>query len=90
MHRGSLDRALGGIAIDGQQVPAAGAEVHAQGARIGRVTSAASAPALDRPLALAILKRDSLTPGTRVEILHDTCRLSGEVVRLPLRKGELR
>ena len=84
MHRGSLDRSLGGIAVDGQEVPAADAEVHAQGARIGRVTSAVRSPALGRPLALAILKRDFLHPGTPVEILHGADRLRGEVVRLPL------
>jgi folate-binding Fe-S cluster repair protein YgfZ len=85
-HRGSLDRSLGGVAIDGQEVPAPGAEVQALGARIGRVTSAVKSPALDAPLALAILKRNFLVPGTKIEILHDTGRLCGEVVCLPLPK----
>ncbi len=87
-HRGNLDRSLGGVAVDGQQVPATGAEVRAGDARIGRVTSAVSSPALGRPLAIAILKKEFLIPGTKVGILHDAGSLRGEVVCLPLRSGE--
>jgi folate-binding protein YgfZ len=87
MHRGSLDRALGGVAIDGEQVPARGAEVQAQGVQVGRVTSAVSSPALGRPLALAILKKDFLAAGTSVQIPHGAGRLAGEAVRLPIRSG---
>jgi folate-binding protein YgfZ len=89
MHRGSLDRALGGVAIDGEQVPESGAEIHARGVRIGRVTSAVRSPALGKPLALAILKKDFLAAGTTVEIPHGTGRLAGEAVSLPVRSRVL-
>jgi glycine cleavage system aminomethyltransferase T len=53
------------------------------------VTSAVRSPALGKPLALAILKKDFLAAGTTVEIPHGTGRLAGEAVSLPVRSRVL-
>ena len=85
IHRGHLDRSLGGIAIDYSMLPSHGAEVRAQGAKIGTVTSAAHSPQLEKPLALAVLKLPYLEPGTPVEIDYGDGFRPGRVVSLPVK-----
>jgi folate-binding protein YgfZ len=83
-HRGHLDRKLAGVAVESPAVPAAGAEVQSDHARIGSVTSAILSPRLSRPLALCILKTAYLKPGTRVEVACGNSNCPAEVVALPL------
>ena len=82
--RGHLERRLAGISIEHDELPAAGAEVHAQGAKIGTVTSAIFSPSLKKPLALAVIKTAFLQPGTPVEVACGERKCRGEVVKLPL------
>jgi folate-binding protein YgfZ len=81
LHRGHgrVARKLAGLAFDGNEVPRAGAVVRAADRDIGHVTSATYSPALRRPIALASLHRDFLTPGTIVSV--DSVR--AEVRELP-------
>lgn len=83
-HRGHLDRKLAGVAVESQAIPAAGAEVLSDNAKIGTVTSAILSPRLGRPLALCILKTAYLKPGTRVEVACGNANCPAEVVALPL------
>ncbi len=83
-YRGHLDRKLGAVAIDHADAPAKGAKVMVSGALIGEVTSSIVSPALGRPLALAVLKSDFLSPGTKVEVAYENMSCPGEVVSLPL------
>ncbi len=85
-HRGHLDRGLGGIGIESVEIPQGRAQVFHAGVRIGRVTSAVVSPLLNQVLALAILKKDLLTPGTRVDVACDAGKYHGQIVALPLRR----
>ncbi len=83
-HRGRLDRGFGGIALGTSDPPPAGAEIRADGARIGEVTSATFSPALGSVLALGILKLEFLQPDQPVEVLDRDTAVPGRVVGLPL------
>jgi folate-binding protein YgfZ len=84
VHRGHLDRRLGGVALEMDRPPAAGTEVRSDGARAGEITSAIISPRLGKPLALAVLKTAFLNPGTPVEVAEGELTYPGEVVSLPL------
>jgi len=56
-------------------VPPNGAEVVADETSVGRVTSAAWSFRLERPIALAFVRRQHADPGTRVSV-----RLGGRAV----------
>jgi folate-binding protein YgfZ len=83
--RGNLDRRLGGISVQSEVPPARGAEVRAEGNKVGSVTSSAPSPRLGCPLALSILKTACLTEGTIVEIDMNGKAVPGRIVSLPLR-----
>jgi len=70
LHRGHgrVARKLVGLIVGGGPPVPAGATVRSADREIGRVTSAAMSPALDRPIALAYLHRDFLQPGTPVSV----------------------
>jgi aminomethyltransferase len=83
-YRGHLGRQLGAVVIQFDRPPAKGAEVRANGDRIGEVTSSIPSPRLGRPLALCILKSAYLSASTVVEVAYDDCYHTGEVLSLPL------
>ena len=70
LHRGHgrVAKRLVGIVLDGESVPPRDAAVRAGDRDIGRVTSGVLSPALERPIALAYVHRDFVTPGTEVTI----------------------
>jgi folate-binding protein YgfZ len=70
LHRGHgrVARKLVGLVLEGAVVPASGADVTIESRVIGHVTSSTRSPALERPIALAYLHRDFLTPGTAVSV----------------------
>ena len=84
VHRGHLDRRLGGVALKMERLPASGAEVLSNGARAGEITSAILSPRLGKALALAVLKTAFLKPGTPVEVTEGEKTYPGEVIALPL------
>jgi tRNA-modifying protein YgfZ len=81
LHRGHgrVVRKLVGLVVNASQAPAGGAIVRAGERDIGHVTSSAFSPALQRPIALAYVHRDFLTPGTIVSVDGD----GAEVTALP-------
>jgi folate-binding protein YgfZ len=81
MHRGHgrVARRLVGLALDGGDVPTAGAAVASGDRAIGQVTSATFSPALQRPIALAYVHRDFVAPGTPVQVGAS----NGHVAHLP-------
>jgi folate-binding protein YgfZ len=86
--RGHVNRLLTGLVLDGTDVPAAGAPVLADGGKaIGRITSAVRSFALERPIALAFVRREHSTPGTVVSVGTDRGPLRGRVTALPFRVG---
>ena len=70
LHRGHgrVARKLVGLVVDGDQPPASGAIVRSGDREIGHVTSSASSRALKKPIALAYVHRDFVTPGTAVSV----------------------
>lgn len=66
--RGHVNRILAGLRIPDGPVPASGAEVSAEGVRIGKITSAVRSPALGLIVALAYLRVTHTKPGTEVEV----------------------
>jgi folate-binding protein YgfZ len=66
--RGHVNRHLRGLVLEDAEVPAAGSEVVAGDAPIGAVTSAVRSLSLDRPIALAMIRRQHAEPGTTVGV----------------------
>lgn len=88
--RGHVNRRLTGLRMETGVVPTSGATVHAEGRDVGVVTSAVDSPALGRPIAMAYIRHELLSPGTRVEV-GDPERsgrvLTAEVTSLPFYGG---
>jgi folate-binding protein YgfZ len=79
--RGHVKRKLAGLAIDASEAPARGTLVSDEaGAAVGEITSAAMSPLSGKPVALAMLKRANVTPGSRLVVAGAGAR----VVELPV------
>jgi folate-binding protein YgfZ len=78
LHRGHgrVARRLVGLALDGTEAPAQGAAVSAGDRDVGRVTSAAFSPALQKPIALAYVHRDFVEAGTLLRVGAASARVS--------------
>lgn len=79
---GHVNQGLAGVRFDGDAVPAAKLELMQGDKPAGRVTSAAFSPELVVPLALAMVRRQSQPPGTRLESAAGPC----EIIDLPIHK----
>lgn len=64
--RGQVHRLLMGLAIEGDQVPAAGTKITEGAANVAEITSAAYSPALGTVVALAYVRSDRARPGTEL------------------------
>jgi aminomethyltransferase len=85
-YRGHVNRALSGLVIDGDRVPAHGAHVLADGKDVGRVTSAVRSPAIGKPIALAYVRREHFEPGTAVTVDDGGQSIGATVAALPFRE----
>jgi len=83
--RGHVNRHLRGLVLDGEVVPAAGSEVVAGDAVVGAVTSASHSFGLDRPIALALIRRTHAEPGTAVGVRAGERVVPATVSALPFR-----
>jgi folate-binding protein YgfZ len=77
---GHVNQRLVGVRFFGSDLPAGGMELTREGRIVGAVTSAAFSPKLDAPIALAMVRREANSPGTRLASAIGEC----EVVALPL------
>lgn len=82
-YRGHVNRALSGLVLDGDRVPAAGAAIVAGGGEVGRVTSAVRSFALGRPIALGYVRREHFAPGSAVQVQDGGGAIPARVVELP-------
>jgi folate-binding protein YgfZ len=82
-YRGHVNRALSGLAIEGDRVPERGARVVAQDKDIGRITSSTRSPALGRPIALGYVRREHFEPGSAVSVVDGAGALDARVHALP-------
>jgi folate-binding protein YgfZ len=81
--RGHVNRLLRGLVLEGDVVPPRGARVVAGEAEIGHVTSAAWSFGLERPIALAFVRRQHAEPGTAVRVVADGATAPARVTALP-------
>jgi folate-binding protein YgfZ len=81
--RGHVNRMLTGLVLEGDIVPAPGAEVAADGGAVGRVTSAVRSLGLGRPIALAFVRRQHARPDTVVSVRVGERTIAARVSGLP-------
>ena len=81
--RGHVNRMLRGLVLDGIEVPGDGAEVVAGEDPVGKVTSATWSFGLERPVALAFVRRQHAEPGTRVSVRLAGTTMVATVSALP-------
>jgi folate-binding protein YgfZ len=82
-YRGHVNRALSGLVLDGDHVPAGGAKVLGDGKEVGRVTSAVRSIALGQPIALGYVRREHFAPGTAVIVRDGERSITARVAQLP-------
>jgi folate-binding protein YgfZ len=83
-YRGHVAKKLSGVMFDGTVEVDPGALINSvDGKEVGRITSVAYSPKLNRTIALAYLKYDYVTPGTDVKAATGNQEFSGTVVELP-------
>jgi folate-binding protein YgfZ len=85
LHRGQgrVARRIAGLRVTGDGVPDHGDVVRAGDRDAGRITSAVWSPRARGPIALAMVHRDFLAPGTELSVLHGDETLTATVVTLP-------
>ncbi len=85
-YRGHVNRALSGLVLDGDRVPASGAKVVADGKEVGRITSAVRSIALEKPIALGYVRREHFAPGTDVVVQDGDTVIPARLAELPFVK----
>ena len=87
-HRGHVAKKLSGVVLDDSTpVPRNSKIISSEGKEIGRVTSSAFSPRLDRAVALGYLKYDYLAAGTEVKVVPPESEAIATVADLPLVRG---
>lgn len=90
--RGHTNRALGGLVLDGSQLPRKGDKVFPTEGEadreVGWVTSATHSPLLGRGIALAYLRHEYRAPGTRVRIDRGDGVVTARTTDLPFRTSQ--
>jgi folate-binding protein YgfZ len=84
--RGHVNRLLRGLVLEGDAVPPIGAEVVADDAPVGKVTSATWSFGLERPIALAFVRRQHAEPGSRVAVRVGDRAVAASVSALPFER----
>lgn len=80
-------RKLVGIELEGRRTARQGMTVMAGGEQVGLVTSGCVSPTLERPIAMAYLKRDLAEVGRVVTVEVGSTGVKGKVVALPFYKA---
>jgi folate-binding protein YgfZ len=81
--RGHVNKRLVGLRIDGDVVPLPGARIDAEGADVGRITSAAHSPHFGGTIALGYVKRAFVAPGSRLSVELPSGTAQAVVAALP-------
>jgi folate-binding protein YgfZ len=82
-YRGHVNRALSGLVLRGDHVPAPGARVVAGGKDVGRITSAVHSLAVGAPIALGYVRREHFEPGSEVEVVDGSVTAAARIAALP-------
>jgi glycine cleavage system aminomethyltransferase T len=83
-YRGHVNRALCGLRVDGEAVPARGARLTADGQDVGWITSAVRSPALGSVIALGYVRREHFTPGQAVSVETESGAFRAHIAELPI------
>src|SRR5207249_4352318 len=78
-----LTRRLVGLEAEGRRVPRHDMTVESNGRVVGRVTSGAFGPSLEKAVAMAYVESGSATPGTALEVAAGATRIAVRVVKRP-------
>jgi len=81
--RGHVNRRLTGLVLEGDVVPPHGADVLADGAAVGRMTSATWSLGLGRPIALGFVRREHAEPGRAVAVRVGERTVAARIAALP-------
>jgi aminomethyltransferase len=76
-------RKLVGLEADGRRVPRHGMAVESGGRIVGRITSGAFSPSLERAIAMAYVATDVAAPGTQLEVIAGPSRIGARIVKRP-------
>lgn len=82
-YRGHVNRALTGLTLEGDRVPAPGAGVVAGERELGRVTSAVRSLGLGVPIALGYVRREHLAAGSEVTVCVEDVLVPARVTPPP-------
>ncbi len=86
--RGHVAKKIAGLRFDEKREIQSGSKVRAiDGKEIGRVTSPAFSPRLNRTIALAYVKYDYLAAGTQVKVISGDEEIEAQVAELPFVRG---
>jgi folate-binding protein YgfZ len=88
--RGHVAKRLAGVILDGDADPPADSSLKSldEGREVGRITSSVFSPRLQRRIALAVIRYDSLAPGTGLRVFSGEEELCGaRVAELPFVRG---
>ncbi len=85
--RGHVNRRLVGLRIEGDRVPQSGARLAAEGAEVGRITSAVFSPHLGSTIALGYVRRAVAAPGSGVSVELGGSTVPAVVTALPFYRG---
>jgi folate-binding protein YgfZ len=88
--RGHVAKKLAGVILDGDAEPPADSSLKSrdEDREVGRITSNVFSPRLQRRVALAVIRYDSLAPGTELRVLAGEEKLCGaRVAELPFVRG---
>ena len=78
-----IQRRLGGLELEGDELPASGSSILFAGREVGKITSAARSPRGANGLALGFLQVDHAGPGEAVEVSHLSGSIPARVIDLP-------
>ena len=81
--RGRVNRNLRGVRMLGAAAPPAGAQAVYNGKTVGTLTSSTQSPALQAPVALALIRREA-PPGTPVTVSWEGGEARAVIERLPM------
>lgn len=87
-YRGHVAKKLAGLIFEGEASLESGGKIFSSDDKeIGRVTSFAFSPRLNRTVALAYVKYDYLAPGTSVSVESSGTKVAAAVAELPFIRG---
>jgi hypothetical protein len=86
-YRGHVNRRLVGLLILDTAEPHSGAKVIAEGKEVGWITSSVFSPAVKRPIALGVVRRE-VEVGAEVELESGGARLKAKLSALPFYRRE--